>query len=373
MALFCLLSGLVFTGAVAPAQAATVELVTPRTGTTILARDPEVHLVLRQAGPDKPSQVRVERTGDVLDAVVNMVGETHTYLHFRLPLVAGTNRFTILPSGKQVELKYRRIQAELKPKSIGKDVFLFHLDDKLPKGCDECHDLQESETLQPSGLKKQTGCAVCHADLLARGKVKHGPAVNEQCLTCHQQSVMPWRIGFPPAKIQDVCFICHTSEKAWFSRSSIHGPIFLGGCTLCHNPHGEDNQYMLWDEGSLRLCLDCHSDKENLVRKKNRVPYVHGIIFGKGCTACHDPHATDQQYMLIKPINELCVGCHPQLAGVTQRHPVDRHPVSAPTEHRRPGHKLTCVGCHDPHGSNNQYMLVETKMGARLCRVCHKR
>ncbi|MDX2495612.1 MAG: cytochrome c3 family protein, partial [Desulfuromusa sp.] len=77
--------------------------------------------------------------------------------------------------------------------------------------------------------------------------------------------------------------------------------------------------------------------------------------------------------VLKKPINELCLGCHPGVALKTAGHPVANHPVSAPKDPRRRGRKLTCTSCHDPHGSAYQLMLIQEKLGGRLCRECHKR
>jgi predicted CXXCH cytochrome family protein len=371
--LFCLIG----IGSFAPwgqVLAADVEILTPKPGTTVFARNPETHLVLRQVG-GKIIRVRVEQTGAILNSIVSMEGEEHTFLHFRLPLVSGKNKFTVLPSGPQLEFKYQRVQAELNLASLGKDAYFFHQDDKLPKSCQDCHDLKDAEVIAPAGLIKQISCVTCHPKVVNQGTWKHSTTLNQQCLSCHQQSVKPWRIGFPAVKIQEICFSCHTGARSWSARKIIHGPLILGGCTLCHNPHGEDHRYSLWAEGSLTLCLSCHSDKANLVneKKEKRPAYVHGIIFGKGCVACHDPHASNENFMLKKPTNELCASCHPALQGVTRGHPVAGHPVAAPTEHRRPGRELTCVGCHEPHGASHQYLLIETKLGARLCRVCHKR
>ncbi|MGK2945090.1 MAG: cytochrome c3 family protein [Desulfuromonadales bacterium] len=197
--------------------------------------------------------------------------------------------------------------------------------------------------------------------------------MNQQCLTCHQQSAKPWGIGFPKVKSQELCFKCHTSKSSWFSREVIHGPLHLGGCTLCHNPHGENHRYQLWAEGSLALCITCHGDKQNLVSKKDRVPYVHGILLGEGCVACHNPHASDQEFMLHKPINTLCLGCHSRQSKFSSGHPVPRHPVAGSAEHLRPGRELSCSSCHNPHGSSHKYMLIESIQGGRLCRVCHEK
>ncbi len=345
--------------------AAEVKLLLPQSGSTVYARMPETHLLLRREGSGETNRVRVEKSAIILEPIVSMDGEKYSYLHFRLPLEPGSNRYTILPGDQTIELNYQQIQAEFDPKTLAKEgAPLFHKDDALPKACEECHVLQ---------VENQISCTNCHQNLINKYPWQHGPFANRQCLTCHQQSVKPWRIGFPTEKFQDLCLSCHTSKRIWTSRKVLHGPLSVGGCTLCHNPHAEKYRYQLWAEGSLTLCLTCHSDKQNLVSEKDRRPYVHGIIFGNGCVACHDPHATDVEYMLIKPINELCTSCHHGLFGVTKGHPVAGHPVTAPKDPNRPNRKLTCTSCHDPHGSDEQFFLIETRVGGRLCRGCHKR
>ena len=355
------------------AWATGMELLSPRSGATIVARNPLTHIVLRQPGATGTLQVKVDRTGEFLKPVVTMDDGNSVFLHFRAPLEPGRNDFTILPAGMKVELKYQRVQAELHPESFDKDVYLFHLGNTLPKACQECHDLHETETVDPGGMVKQTSCSVCHKTIVAKGSWKHSPVVNLQCLSCHLQSSKPWRIGFPKVKVQELCFNCHAGKKSWFSSNSVHGPLYSGGCTLCHDPHGANNRYMLWADGSMTLCISCHQEFQNLVSEDNRMPYVHNIIYGKGCIACHSPHASDNQFNLRKPINQLCLGCHPDPTGGLGDHPVAGHPLSGSTEHRRPGRKLTCVGCHNPHGSYYQSLLVQTKQGALLCRECHNR
>ena len=350
--------------------AADVEILTPPSGSTVIARNPETHLVLRQSGTSVASRVKVEESGQMLQAIVIEEGEEHNYLHFRLPLKRGLNNFTIDPGGGQLKLSYRPVQGLL-PVNL-ESFYFFHQDGQLPESCADCHELQETKIIDLIGYKEQTSCADCHKNLLNKGTWQHSTTVNQQCLTCHLQYVKPWRIGFREGKIDDTCVACHIGKKDMGSRKHRHGAL-IGGCTLCHNPHGSKYRYQLWAEGSLELCVACHEDKQNLLDKEKPVAYVHGIIFGMGCVACHDPHATENRFMLHKPINKLCTGCHPGLAGIKRGHPVDGHPLAAPVERLRPGRELVCSSCHNPHGSAHRYLLIQTKLGARLCRECHKR
>lgn len=354
------------------AFAAGVEILTPRQDSTIIARQPRVHLVLRQVG-GQSGQLRVKAGDMVLRPAQDVEdvedGEAH-YLHFLLPLVAGANSFTFLPEGQQLRLTYQAIVTKVPAKV--KDLYLFHQDEQLPESCVICHDLRDTKLIPILGLEGQESCGVCHQDISGASQ-KHSPVVSKLCLTCHQLSLSPWRIGFPTEKIAVVCFACHTEKAAWFSRKYIHGPLKVGGCTLCHDPHGSENRYFLWAEGSLELCVSCHSDIGELLSRTGGIEYVHGLIPDMGCVICHDPHASDSISVLKKPINKLCVGCHDKFAGMNRGHPVASHPLAATRELRRPGRALSCAGCHDPHASKYGYLLIEEPTEGALCLICHKR
>ncbi len=371
-ALFFAILGMVAVAPFTQALAAELEIMTPVAGKTVVARKAETHLILRQLASGKPVKVQVDKTNAVLAPVISEELGEYNYLHFRLPLASGANSFTILPANQKFEVKYRPVQANLNPNSLGKEVHLFHQGDQLPKDCSECHDLQRTKTVEPVGTVQQTGCASCHQNVFEQATWQHSPTVNRQCLVCHQQTFKPWRIGFPTAKIEDICFSCHTGKRIWRSKEFIHGPMNVGGCNMCHLPHGGNHRNQLWADGSTALCIACHSDKENLVSKERPLPYVHGIINGMGCVACHDPHAGDYPFMVRKPINELCVSCHTGLQGVTRGHPVGGHPVTGPKERRRPNRQLNCTSCHDPHGSKYENLLIGDSRGGRLCIACHR-
>jgi predicted CXXCH cytochrome family protein len=351
--------------------AAEIEILTPRPSATITARISETHLVLRRPAGAGTEQLRVEAAGRRLEPLGVRQHQGNQYFHFRLPLKPGANAFTILPSGRRFELKYQPLRANVTTSTLGKDAYLFHRDDKLPESCAACHDLQKTRTIEPLGLTAQESCVTCHRNVL-KTRNQHSATANNLCLICHQQSVNPWRIGYPVAHIEDTCLTCHNGKKIWRSRKYVHGPLNVGGCTLCHNPHGDENRHQLWADGAAELCVACHSEKEELMRKDRGMHTVHGIIHGLGCVACHDPHATNHEYMLHKPINELCVSCHQALAGITRGHPVGGHPVAGPSERRRKGRELTCASCHDPHGSPHADLLIETYLGGHFCRKCHK-
>ena len=96
--------------------------------------------------------------------------------------------------------------------------------------------------------------------------------------------------------------------------------------------------------------------------------------FAKGdCTACHDPHATNNRWSLVQSSQELCFDCHSkdgQLA--LHSHPYNVKPRQA---HKYRELRLTeqgtleCLSCHDPHRSNTPHLLrTEHSMP---CLGCH--
>lgn len=350
------------------ALAAGVEILIPRPGSMIIARIPNTHLILRRLATSGVQPLEVQAGFDRIRPLVVKADQGYDFLHFTLPLVPGVNRFSILPSGEEFEIRYQAINSTVFASTL-KKASLFHSDEELPKSCSGCHNLRKTGVLELLGLEAQESCNVCHQDISKKDHL-HNPVSNRLCLTCHQLSRKPWRIGFPTEKTAEICIACHTSQAQWQSRKYVHGPMIVGGCTVCHNPHGGDNRKFLWSEDSFELCITCHSDKDHLLNKEQRLPYVHGL--GTSCVVCHDPHASNNIFVLKKPINELCVGCHYQFKGMERGHPVDLHPLAGPKERRRPGRELSCASCHDPHGSSILHMLIKEPMDGLICRECHK-
>ena len=153
-------------------------------------------------------------------------------------------------------------------------------------------------------------------------------------------------------------------------KSYVHGPAATGDCTVCHDPHGGEFPYMLWADPKVDLCIACHTDKQD-VKKKKKGFVEHGIIEGLGCSACHSPHASDYRFQLAGSINDVCVSCHIAMKGITEGHPVGNHPLSDVDDPRRKGRELSCTSCHNPHGANYQYLLIGSLLGGHVCSKCH--
>ncbi len=71
------------------------------------------------------------------------------------------------------------------------------------------------------------------------------------------------------------CYKCHNrvDKDEW-----VHGPVGIGQCSPCHDPHGSKDAKFLLRKGD-KLCTYCH--EEDRVEKHEA---------SKNCTSCHDPH-----------------------------------------------------------------------------------
>jgi predicted CXXCH cytochrome family protein len=167
------------------------------------------------------------------------------------------------------------------------------------------------------------------------------------------------------------CFICH---KKMLAVKYVHGPAGTYSCGYCHASKGNP-KHAVPRRGSA-LCYECHSDMSVQIRKKK---FVHGPVEAGMCDACHDPHGSQNESQLLKPINELCLSCHGHIRN--QKHVVrasngEGHPLSGKDDPSKKGsgRKMSCISCHLPHGGDVRYFFtnnLEDRMN--LCQVCHNK
>lgn len=168
---------------------------------------------------------------------------------------------------------------------------------------------------------------------------------NKACLDCHKEIVREFPAS-PHARIH--------AEKTAMAGAT--------GCESCHGPGskhieaGGNTQFIINPGTDPTSCFQCHAD----VQAEFNLPQHHPVIEGHmNCVQCHDPHGGD----ILKPKgglamarqNESCAQCHRD----------QTRPFVFEHEALREG----CAVCHNPHGSINQKMLLESD--ANLCLRCH--
>jgi hypothetical protein len=101
--------------------------------------------------------------------------------------------------------------------------------------------------------------------------------------------------------------------------------------------------------------------------------------YGMDCRSCHLSLGLRQRGGMVKPVGEICNGCHKLLGS---SHPVDikpsmTTPADLPLDDRR---MMTCATCHDPHGDyvnrrtgKKAMYLRRPEPGKQFCMACHNR
>jgi predicted CXXCH cytochrome family protein len=164
------------------------------------------------------------------------------------------------------------------------------------------------------------------------------------------------------------CKQCHSDQTDHFATAS-HAKLALSdpkvgdtGCEACHGPGsihvsaGGGKGNIVNPRKSPEACFQCHLDK----RGEMSLPHTHPVLAGKvSCVDCHDVHSGKSVRgggAELAASTETCLKCHTQQAG----------PFIYPHQAIR---EEGCVACHNPHGSVNDKMLVARD--ANLCLRCH--
>jgi DmsE family decaheme c-type cytochrome len=173
-----------------------------------------------------------------------------------------------------------------------------------------------------------------------------------------------------------VCGACHEDISNAFAKSP-HHVVDTGtkkgwdgrACESCHGPgqkHAEAadptlirNPANLAAAATDKICLTCHLNQPTQIGHLESSHAKNQIA----CTACHKVHSTDQPLVVRRAdtTNKLCASCHLNEWAQFQR----------PFHHRLPEEAMSCVDCHNPHGSIRPPMLQSFAANEPGCFKCH--
>jgi predicted CXXCH cytochrome family protein len=223
------------------------------------------------------------------------------------------------------------------------------------KMCDSCHQPAKDGKVVLTQADTKAVCVTCHeeqAKKIGSAKVQH-PGAQGDCTACHNPHG-----GKTPEFLQPnavaACLGCHSEQSEQLKKKHLHQPAFEQGCATCHEPHGNGNQHLLRADNANSLCLECHGPDA----KPEKLGDSHLVaIFDKKVRLPED-------YFKKVPILPLQYG---------RGHPTEAHPVSDavnPKTHAPVA--MNCLTCHQPHAGDEQGMLVkDQKNGMAFCSSCH--
>ena len=117
----------------------------------------------------------------------------------------------------------------------------------------------------------------------------HQPA--KDCTTCHDFSKR--RVfssqTYLIKPVPELCYECHADYTT--SASYVHGPVAVGRCLFCHNPHKSRIEHLL-TEPEPQLCYQCHN-----IDAVKLIP-AHLVKQQFACTDCHNAHTSSVKYLL---------------------------------------------------------------------------
>jgi DmsE family decaheme c-type cytochrome len=157
-----------------------------------------------------------------------------------------------------------------------------------------------------------------------------------------------------PVPVQNAqCLSCHQGGPRIFWHGSIHDSNKLA-CSDCHNPMSNFAAHGLTARESVNeTCFSCHKVQRAQFNMRSHMPLPEGKI---SCVDCHNPHgSTTDPLLKAESVNDVCYSCHADKRGPFL---FEHAPV-----------RENCLNCHNPHGSNFESLLTAPR--PMLCQQCH--
>jgi DmsE family decaheme c-type cytochrome len=222
------------------------------------------------------------------------------------------------------------------------------------KACGDCHDTEKSlfGHTQHAKIFRENPRNDIEKSVC---EACHGPGSLHIVDTRNRDKIIGFskEWGSSIAKMNGQCLACHGGGERMYWHGSIHQKNQLA-CSDCHNPMSRFSANGLLQKASIaETCQTCHQQQRLEFRKKSHMPLPEGKM---SCVDCHNPHGSSNKRLLkADTVNELCYQCHAEKRGpfLWEHAPV----------------RQNCLNCHEPHGANNDKMLRQTR--PNLCLNCH--
>jgi DmsE family decaheme c-type cytochrome len=232
------------------------------------------------------------------------------------------------------------------------------------RGQDKAPPPAEPAQAAPGYVGTET-CAQCHEPVVNAFKATPHVASSQGCEGCHgpgqahaenagdKTKIRVFK-GLSSVESSGTCMGCHNkdAQKHWVGSSHDSRQV---ACVQCHEVHPKGvHEKALLREPQMKLCTSCHLQKKAQLIRPGHMPLREGKM---ECTSCHNPHGTPNDKLLLQTsVNQNCYTCHAEKRGpfLWEHAPV----------------RENCLNCHDAHGTINEKMLkVKTPL---LCQQCHQ-
>jgi len=122
--------------------------------------------------------------------------------------------------------------------------------------------------------------------------IVHKPS--KECTNCHDMSKKPrWATPEFTKEPLQLCYDCHPGSNYSSSTDYVHGPVAVGDCMRCHNPHRSKHRHLL-KLPVPDICHQCH-EKEDVESIAD-----HSAETLSECLECHVGHSSPERGLLKK-------------------------------------------------------------------------
>ena len=180
----------------------------------------------------------------------------------------------------------------------------------------------------------------------------HGPGSRHVAKTAEKGTI----IGFTrewgtPVEVQNAqCLGCHSGGGRLHWPGSAHA-LNVIACSDCHAPMARFSRDGLLRASTIsETCQTCHQQQRAEFRRRSHMPVPEGKM---SCVDCHNPHGSVTRPMLkADSVNETCYACHAEKRGpfLWEHAPV----------------RENCANCHLPHGHSGQFYRGDQTAAAAL-------